>query len=101
MGQWATRRRRGGGPLTLNYITRAQKAGGIQILLTYANDVSAAAVQSEQFESTPSGQTQVTVDQPTIRTLSLNMNGDVSADTTVTYSGTVQGFLTPQSINYS
>lgn len=100
MGRWAARRRTGGGPPLLNYITRAQIGGPTTVTLTYAADVAAASLDPANFESSPSGASGIGLAQATARVLTLETNDPVDTDSDITYGGSTPGFLTPQNVNY-
>lgn len=97
MGQWATRTRRGGG-ISINFMCSATHGTSLQLFVEYHNNISAASLTPSNFTSNPSGEQPGGITQISSRQIRLNMSDDVSADTSLTYSGATPGVLSPQTI---
>lgn len=99
MGRWAQRTRGGGGINTPLFMVSASVDDDAHITVTY-NRLPTAAINSSgfSFSAAPSG---AFADSATVTgplTLQLHFNGDVTADTTLTYHGTYALALFPQTI---
>lgn len=100
MGRWAQRRRAGGGPPTLNYITEAAAGGAAnQMFVRYAQNVDETQLIPSAFEATPSTNTGDTIDQLLPNRIRISFTGDVDTDTTLIYGGSTPGILTPQTVS--
>lgn len=101
MGRWAQRRRTGGGPSILNYITDAVQQTATTIILTYAYPIDATELIPVDFESSPSGAIGDTITQLTNDTIQLDLDASSAGDDEIQYSGSTPGVRTPQQVQYS
>jgi hypothetical protein len=100
MGRWAQRKRTGGGAPVLNYIIEATNFGGETAGAEYAYKVDANALSPAAFTSNPSGEIANTILQFDPRRIIIEFDIPQDADTTLVYSGTTPGIVTPQTIAY-
>lgn len=101
MGRWAQRSRGGGGTtLPLNFITEAAKQGGAIVDGQYARALTVSALVPTAFLSSPSGKIGQSILDLGDGAFEITFNGNVAADTGMTYSGHTPGVLTPQIIFY-
>lgn len=100
MGRWSQRRLAGGGITPLNHIIDANNLGGFNATAEYQSNVNAAVFNGDEFLSQPSGTVSNLVVQTSTRTVTITFDDPMGADTSLAYSGTVPGILTPQTINY-
>jgi len=100
MGRWS-QAKRASGPVTLiNFITEAVDNTTLLIDLTYQSSVAAGSFAAASFVSNPSAFVAQTVAQVSSRVIRISFLGSIAADTSLTYSGTVPGILTPQTVNH-
>lgn len=102
MGRWAQRKRAGGSPTPLNYMTGAVITGGGAdiIRVTFAYPVTAAAFDAASFQSAPGGAIGDSVAQVSAKVVDVTLDVSAAGDTTFSYIATLGGFNFPQVINY-
>jgi hypothetical protein len=71
-----------------------------QATIEYAQNVVAASLEADKFNSNPSGAAGLTIIQNTPREIIMIWDGIVTGDTSITYTGVTPGFVTPQTIAY-
>lgn len=98
MGRWAQRRRGGGGPNPLNQIISASIQGPVLIEAVYAAPVDGAGFDVAVFESDPSAEQSSSYSIGPSTTLQIFFDFSVIGDTSLTYSGTTPGILSPQTV---
>jgi len=103
MGRWSQRRHCGGGPqlptiVSLITITRAQLTTLTNIEVTFSGLVTAASFNTLDFTAQPNAENPDTVTQVTGTKLALGFSNDQDTETSLDYTGTVSGVLTPQSV---
>ena len=103
MGRWAQRRVRGGGPPT---------AAAIEItiathdpiddfsFLDYSADITGIPFNAADYTTNPSGLTGIAVNQTAPDQISVLFAMLYPADTSISYTGSEPGILTPQTVNY-
>jgi hypothetical protein len=101
MGRWAQAHRRGGGRTTPNSIIAAVGPTGSFAVITYEREVPWDQLLANTFESSSSGEVGDTINPIDARSAQLIFTGDITGDTSVTYTGNVPGILTPQTKTYS
>jgi len=103
MGQWSTRKRRGGGQhatAPLNFITNAVITGGAESTLTYNAPISVAGFDAGDFHSDPSGEDGDSLLQVGPQEIGVQYGGPIAGDTSTTYDGPNPLVVTPQTIAY-
>lgn len=100
MGRWAQRTRGGGGINAPNYIAAASITGGATARLTYAKPIDAAALTPDDFTSDPSSTQGDVVTQFSDNEVDVSFPSVINTDTEITYTGTVAGITTPQTVIY-
>ena len=102
MGRWAQRRHNGGGPPTsvvLAKMVTAQHGGDSTIVeVYYDRDVTAANFVGTEFTAQPDERVSITVSQLDANALEVEFAGDVTDQTSIEYSGSVEGVLSPDSV---
>lgn len=96
MGRWAAaQRRRGKRPIS-NSIISATRLSATEIDITYESVLPTFGLQTTWFRTEPSSTPVDEIIQQEARTFRLNMDGDVTADTTLVYDGNRPGLVSPQ-----
>ena len=100
MGQWSHRRRRGGGPATLNTIAYATITAADKADLTYTLPADGSQLEPAAFISVPSTETGFTLLQISPRTIRLTFGGPITGDDELEYNGATPGFQEPDLVQY-
>lgn len=101
MSNYTAKRRAGGGNLIgtqANAMTTAGETGPELFEITYANTVDAATALTGTWKTTPTGRVSLDAINLNPTTLEVTFDGDISADTSVTYQGNATLFVSPQTI---
>lgn len=80
------------------HMTNATVTGRATQDVTYNWPVAAASLTADAFTSNPSGEPASEALNEFANVITLFFGGDVSADTSLTYTGSTPGLLTPQTI---
>jgi hypothetical protein len=98
MGRWAQRQRGGGGITPLNRMIEARISGLAEITVTYLAAINAAALDVDSFITLPGTFDCTGIAAFTTRQIKLTFTDAVTAQTSLSYSGSTPGIQTPQTI---
>lgn len=101
MGRWAQRTRAGGGKSGLTVLVYAHKIPTDTITVAWSDVVKAATFSPSNFASAPSNITCTDIAQTAPNRLSLQMDDDISAETSINYIGTAPGVKSPDNKIFS
>jgi len=100
MGRWAQASRTGGSKTALNFMRSAIDSDPVEIQVEYAQPIGASSFTPASFVTNPSAQAGTVIGQFDAHTITIQFPLDITADTTLVYSGTVPNILTPQTITH-
>lgn len=96
MGRWAQHRRAGGGASTYtNEVEAASLDSPTVAFISYIHPLSAASLNPAAFV-TDNARTGIAVAQAGTNDVRITFNGNITAATFITYTGTTPGITTPQ-----
>ncbi|SRR6266481_756616 len=101
MGRWAQRRRGGGGGgsgTDLIHIVSVNRDSDEILIVQYTGPITAADFSASDFTTSPGMLNPDTVDPDSSATIDLTFLVTTVGQFSVTYTGTVGGILTPQTV---
>ena len=102
MGRWSQRRHCGGGPqlppLTPITITDVAAPTALELDVTFSSDVNSADFVNGDWLTVPGSKVPIAMTQIDTNQIELTFPTTIAAQTSLTYSGTAPGVISPQTI---
>lgn len=101
MGRWAQRRRAGGGPgaaIAIIHLVAATVTGAATMTATYSGPPDISGLDPTDFLAVINGENGDDIAALGGNQIQIHFAGSIFGETTLEYSGTTPGYLTPDSV---